>query len=97
MAMKRAPLASDEAGQGTLEYILLLTIVAIGFAFIMSRISSMDLAAKLAGPINGAFASTYRYGHPKAKGWDDGGPAFHPRATEKGNSNFRIFINPGKY
>lgn len=85
-----------EAGQGTLEYILILAIIAGGFSLMMSGITNMDLASKLASPINTSFAATYRYGHPKAKGWDDGGPENHPRATDKGNNNFRIFINPGK-
>jgi hypothetical protein len=101
MAMKNNAAFADgafapESGQGTLEYILLLAVIVTGFSFVMSQLDNMDLASKLAGPINGPFAKTYRYGYAKAKGWDDGGPVYHPRATDKGNNNFRIFINPGK-
>jgi hypothetical protein len=97
MAVRRTPIGERaESGQGTLEYILLLAIVAVGFSVVMRHFSNADLASNMMAPIKGPFAATYRYGHPKAKGWDDGGPEYHPRATDKGNNNFRIFINPGK-
>jgi hypothetical protein len=93
MAMKHDP--GRESGQSTLEYILLLATIATGIAFVSSRLTGMDLASRLGKPLNDNFAHTYKYGHPKALGYDDGGPTFHPRATDKGNNNFRIFINPG--
>ena len=85
-----------EQGQGTVEYLLLLGTIAFGVVLVMGKLGDMRLAAHLSTPITDPFAKTYRYGHPKAKGWDDGGPEYHPRATDKGSNNFRIFINPGK-
>jgi hypothetical protein len=87
---------SAQAGQATIEYILLVSTIMIGIVMVMRAISDMSLASKLARPINEGFARTYRYGHPQAKGYDDGGPEYHPRATATGANNFRIFINPGR-
>lgn len=88
MAMK------NEEGQGLTEYILLLAIVASGYLLLVKGMSRIGLAQKLMTPLTQDFASAYRYGHPKAKGFDDpGGPEKHPR-IEGGKDGFRIFINP---
>jgi hypothetical protein len=50
------------------------------------------LAQKLSRPIKEDFSRAYRYGHPQAKGMDDGGPEYHPRAL--GSNSFRVFVNP---
>jgi hypothetical protein len=41
----------------------------------------------------GPYAAAYQFGHTQAKGFDDGGPKFHPRA-DGGENNFRLFLNP---
>jgi hypothetical protein len=48
---------------------------------------------KLMLPVSGEFARIYQYGHPKAKGFEDGSPEWHPRwVGAQGDTNFRIFI-----
>jgi hypothetical protein len=89
-------MAVNQSGQATLEYILLIAAIVTGVMLVSQKLSDLNLAARLTAPVTGSFAKTYRYGHPKAKGYDDGGPQYHPRATDKGGNNFRIFINPGK-
>lgn len=79
----------SQSGQAVLEYILLLTVVVSLFGVIASTLGKVDIGGKLLGPLSGDFAHAYRYGHPKALGYDDGGPKKHPRAI--GGDSFRIF------
>jgi hypothetical protein len=81
-----------ESGQSTIEYVLILTIIVSLYMALMTVIEKTRLAERLAGPIVGSYASTYKYGHPKAKGFDEGTPENHPRAVI--NGNVRLFINP---
>ncbi len=82
-----------EGGQATVEYILLLAVV-VGFYMAASAgLNRLKLGERIMAPLVGPFSAAYRYGHPKAKGFDDGGPKNHPRA-EGGDGNFRIFLNP---
>ena len=83
-----------ESGQATVEYILIVSAVVSFYVMLARGLNSSGLASKLAAPITTDFARAYQYGRIDAKGYDDGGPINHPRAVEKGNNNFRIFINP---
>jgi Flp pilus assembly pilin Flp len=91
MELKRQVI-NDELGQTTIEYVLILTIIVSFYMALMTVIDKARLAERLAGPIVGSYANTYKYGHPKAKGFDEGTPENHPRAVI--NGNVRLFINP---
>ena len=84
----------DEKGQGTIEYILLLVAVTLGASAMFKMFRDFHIAEKLTRPITKEYANAYTYGHPKAKGYDDGGPELHPRVV--GGKNMRIWYNPGK-
>jgi hypothetical protein len=86
----------DHSGQAVMEYIVLLAIVVGMYAFLMRELSKRDMFQKMQKPLTADFTATYRYGHPKAKGIDDGGPVNIPTVQSKGydDSNFRIFYNP---
>jgi hypothetical protein len=87
-------LVRNEEGQAFTEYILLIAIIVGFYLSITAGMARIGLAQKLMAPITGAFAATYRYGSPTAKGYGDpGGPINHPR-IEQGSNNFRIFYNP---
>lgn len=75
------------------EYILLIAIIATGIMIVMQGLTRIGISQKLMRPLTQEFAATYRYGHPKARGFEEGSPQYHPRIT-RGNNNFRIFINP---
>ena len=92
LKLKHKPL-QNESGQAVIEYVLLIAVVVTAFVLVMQWVTDIGLAQKLTKPITGTFAATYRYGHPKAKGFEDGAPENHPRAVG-GENNFRIFINP---
>lgn len=85
-------LQRDEEGQGTIEYILLLVAVVMGATTMFKFFREFRVAEKLTKPITQDFRNIYTYGHPKAKGFDEGGPELHPRFT--GGKNLRIFYNP---
>lgn len=91
MAVNRLKLIQYQHGQATTEYILLISIIAFMFLTLTSWIQKFDLAQKLLIPLNGPFASAYQYGHTKAKGYENGGPQYHPR-IDAGGTNFRLFI-----
>jgi len=74
------------------EYVLALFLVTLIYALMVRQFKVLSLADHLLAPIKTQYAATYRYGHPKAKGPDDGAAVLHPRATSSGN--FRLFINP---
>jgi Flp pilus assembly pilin Flp len=88
LTMKPKRLKRDESGQAVIEYVLLISIIVSAFVLISRGLVNLGFADKLTAPIKGEFARIYQYGHPKAKGHEDGGPEFHPRA------NGRVFINP---
>jgi hypothetical protein len=85
-------LIRDRSGQATIEYVLVLTVVVAGYMALITMIDRLNLAERLTGPIVGSYAKVYKYGHPKAKGFDEGTPENHPRAVTDGR--VRLFINP---
>lgn len=93
MAVKKPTFKKGQEGQATTEYILLLAVIVSFFMVAANWISKSGLSQKLTALVTGPFAAAYRYGHTKAKGFDDGGPKYHPRAYG-GENNFRIFLNP---
>lgn len=80
------------SGQSLTEYVLGMALVALIYVLIVRNFKAFNLADKLLSPLRNQYAHTYRHGHPDARGPDDGGPTFHPRAS--GGDNFRLFINP---
>jgi uncharacterized protein (UPF0333 family) len=93
MALSQEKKPTDESGQAVVEYLLLLSVIVSAYVGVARYLTTSGFTQKLTTPITGAFAATYRYGDPKAKGPEDGSPDRHPRA-ENGQDSFRIFINP---
>jgi hypothetical protein len=85
----------NERGQAVVEYILLVAIIVTFFVGVRRAFERFRIGEALMRPITQEFAAAYQFGHPKAKGFDNGGPEYHPRAIG-GNNNFRIFFNPGR-
>jgi hypothetical protein len=83
---------TDESGQAITEYLLMLAIIGILFMTVVRGLGDRRLMESITRPITQEFARVYQYGHPKAKGFEDGGPEYHPRARG-GRNSFRIFIN----
>ena len=84
----------DASGQAITEYLLLLAIIISLGLVVRGFVRRFQVADLLLRPINKTFAYVYLYGHPKARGMNDGGPKYHPRAIGTGENNFRLFMNP---
>jgi hypothetical protein len=93
--VKNNKLLNNRDGQAITEYILLIAAIVSFYMIVLKGMGQFRLDEKLMTPVTGDFAKAYRYGHVKAKGYDDGGPENHPRAIG-GRGNFRIFISPGQ-
>jgi hypothetical protein len=81
-----------KAGQAITEYILLLAILISIFTMFMKGLTDTGALLALKKPLEKDFKFTYQYGHPEARGQNDGGPKFIPQHHDP--QNFRIFINP---
>ena len=86
----------QRSGQAMTEYILLLAILVSLFTALLSGLMNSGAFTALKKPLEKDFKFTYQYGHPDARGQNDGGPLNIPQKWEpRGESkNFRIFINP---
>ena len=82
-----------QSGQAVLEYILLLAIIVFLYSLVLNSLSGSNGFENMKKPLTKDFKYTYQYGHPEARGQEDGGPKFIPQHHD-GAQNFRIFINP---
>lgn len=87
-------IVEGEQGQAVVEYILMIAFIVMIYVMVANMMSRSGLDRRLYAALTGPFAATYQYGYSKVKGFDQGGPEFHPRAV--GGNNFRIFTNPKK-
>lgn len=88
-------MVKDEEGQAVTEYVLMLASIVSLYLLLTAGLVRIGLAKKLMMPLTTQFAAIYQFGHPKAKGYDNGGPEFHPRVSSPGGqNNFRLFLNP---
>lgn len=93
MALRKSPSRESEQGQAVVEYILLVSIV-VSFLFILTQaLGRIGLGKKLTAPLSKSFAMAYKYGDPRAKGYDEGTPTYHPRVVG-GDHNLRLFAIP---
>lgn len=90
MAVKRG---KNTEGQAVIEYILMLFVVLSAYMILVKGLTDGGAAQKLLQPIQQDFRRAYQFGHPKARGFEDGAPELHPR-VQTGKDNFRLFINP---
>jgi Flp pilus assembly pilin Flp len=87
-----ASLRQNESGQALTEYVLLVSLIILGYLVVIRGLQATGVADRLLDPIRNRFAATYRFGNPQAKAPEDGGFK-HPRFSSDGRS-IRLFINP---
>lgn len=81
-----------KSGQAITEYILLLGILVSLYTMILRMLSDTKMVDRIKSRLEKDFQYTYRYGHPEARGPDDGGAKNIPQ--HRTDDDFRIFINP---
>jgi hypothetical protein len=85
----------NRSGQAIAEYVILLAIVVLVYTALLKSLGGSSSFAAFKRPFVEQYKYTYRYGHPDARGQDDGGdPALIPQYHDP--ESFRIFINPSK-
>ena len=86
----------SQAGQGTVEYILLLSIIVSFFLFLSRGLQNSEAGRRLMEPLAQDYRTVYQFGKKGVVGSDNGNiPNDHPR-FESPSNNFRIFLNPGR-
>jgi hypothetical protein len=81
-----------KSGQAVVEYIILLAILVSFYSLLLKGLTKSNALNALKKPLEKDFKYTYQYGHPEARGQNDGGPKYIPQYHDP--QNFRIFINP---
>ncbi|MCM0605324.1 MAG: hypothetical protein KA715_04480 [Xanthomonadaceae bacterium] len=93
---------SQESGQASVEYIVLLAMVVLMFISLQAGLKSFKLGDKIKTVLFEKFSNAYRYGHPSARANVDGTGGYDRQArfsnnpTGNDSQNFRIFVNPSK-
>lgn len=91
---------SDESGQATVEYVLLMAMVVGIFLALQAFFQQTQLGEKLKTALFDKYSASYRYGHPDARANPDSTGQFQKQARfnngRNDTENFRIFVNPSK-
>jgi hypothetical protein len=82
----------NRSGQALAEYVMLLAIVVLIYSAVIKKLGSGQAFVALKKPFEEQYRYTYRFGHPDARGADEGDPKLIPQYSD----GFRIFINPSK-
>ena len=95
LAHRKRSGVQSERGQAITEYLLLVSVIVSAALLVMRAFNRANVQGLLMKPLQGPFAAAYQYGHPQAKGNDNGqSPEKHPRFDDGGN--FRIFLHRAK-
>ena len=85
----------NRSGQAITEYVLLLAVLVSLYSLLLKLLGGSQIMNRIRTPLEKDYQYTYRYGHPKARGPDDGGVKYIPQYRDgKNDEDFRIFINP---
>lgn len=92
--LHRCPLRGrrKQRGQSILEYVLVLCTIVGGILFVMNRLKSSNYFYKhLTEPLVKHMVYNYKYGDPRAQGWDEGTARLHIQVQEPKGATFRLF------
>ncbi len=83
---------NSTAGQSTIEYILMLSIIVSLFVTFSRFFRDSQIASKILKPITEDYRRAYQFGAVNVKGLGQEEVENHPRVSE--GNNFKIFVNP---
>jgi hypothetical protein len=83
----------DERGQSVVEYILVLFLVVSSFILIMGKLKKDQFFfKKFTEPMVKHITYNYKYGDPRAQGWDESSPRLHIQISRPNDGQtFRLF------
>jgi hypothetical protein len=88
----RRPILSNQRGQTMIEYVLLMAVVVGAIILVIGKLKeSQFFFKKFTQPLVKHMTYNYKYGDPKAQGWDEGTPRLHMQISEPAGATFRIF------
>lgn len=91
--MSQQRILSNQRGQSIVEYILVMSLVVGLVLFIFGSMKKSNFFFKqVTKPLVQHIVYNYKYGDPRAQGWDEGGPRLHIQisAPNRGQT-FRLF------
>jgi hypothetical protein len=88
----RLRLARNQRGQTMIEYLLTMFVVVTAIIFVLGRLKESDFFFKrFTEPLVKHITYNYKYGDPRAQGWDEGGARLHIQISEPAGQTFRLF------
>ncbi len=93
MRKKRALRLRNQRGQSIVEYMLVLIVIVSALLLILKLMKESNFFYKnISEPLVKHIAYNYKYGDPKAQGWDEGSPKLHIQISRPNEGQtFRMF------
>lgn len=90
---RRSKVLRDQRGQSVAEYILVTFLIVSMVLLVMGKMKENKFFFnKFTKPFVQHIVYNYKYGDPRAQGWDEGSPKFHIQISQPNNNNtFRLF------
>lgn len=90
--LQRRRFVLGQSGQSTVEYLLLMFVVVVAIVMVMGRMKESQFFYKrFTEPLVRHVVYNYKYGDPRAQGWDEGTPRLHIQIQEPAGQTFRMF------
>lgn len=82
----------NQRGQTIIEYVLVMAVVVSAIMLIMGKLKqSQFFFKKFTEPLVKHMTYNYKYGDPRAQGWDEGQPRLHIQISQPQGATFRMF------
>lgn len=89
---RRLQLLRNQRGQTMVEYLLMMAIMLGAVIVVMGKLKQSNFFFKrFTEPLVKHITYNYKYGDPRAQGWDEGTPKLHIQISEPSGATFRLF------
>jgi hypothetical protein len=93
--LRRRRILRNQRGQTMLEYLLMMAIMMGALIVMIGKLKQTNFFYKrLTEPLVKHITYNYKYGDPRAQGWDEGNPKLHIQISEPSGATFRLFQPP---
>jgi Flp pilus assembly pilin Flp len=88
----RRRLLRSQRGQTMVEYLLVMFVVVSAIVVVIGKLKQNEFFfKKFTEPLVKHITFNYKYGDPRAMGWDEGNPRLHIQIQEPEGQTFRMF------
>jgi Flp pilus assembly pilin Flp len=85
----------NQRGQTMVEYLLMMAIMMGALIVMIGKLKQSNFFFKrFTEPLVRHITYNYKYGDPRAQGWDEGNPKLHIQISEPAGATFRLFQPP---